>query len=174
LGKQRESAQSSYFEVDLEEGVIKRADGGQRVLALGSVGWATLQQELSSTFVTGAAVILQRMGYSYGRYLGNVAKKRGLEAGETLEALLRFSREAGWGKLSLNSGDMTQGQAHLVVRGCYFCLHLKDSQAPVCHMLTGLIGGVADEMTGKTHRVLEGRCIGKGDATCEIIVERLD
>jgi len=174
LGKEKEIEQPNYFEVDIEDGIIKRADGGQRVLALGSVGWATLQHELVSTFVTGAAVILQRMGYSYGRYLGKVAKKRGFEGDETFKALLQFSKEAGWGRLSLNSGDLSQGQAHLVVKDCYFCLHLKDSQTPVCHMLTGLVGGVVDELIGKTHRVLEGKCIGKGDAVCEIIVERLD
>jgi len=174
LGKEKEIEKSAYFEVDIEDGVIKRTEGGQRILALGSVGWATLQHELVSTFVTGAAVILQRMGYSYGRYLGKVANKRGIEADDTFKALLQFSREAGWGKLSLNSGSLVSGQAHLVVKDCYFCLHLKDSQTPVCHMLTGLVGGVADEMIGKTHRVLESRCIGKGDAVCEIIVEKLD
>ncbi len=91
-----------------------------------------------------------------------------------MDVILRFSREAGWGKLVLNSGDVMAGQARVIVRDCYFCLHWKDSQAPVCHMLVGFVGGVADEMLGKVHRVLEQRCIAKGDNVCEVVIERLD
>jgi predicted hydrocarbon binding protein len=172
LGKQKESVLHRYFDVDTENGTIKRIKGGQRVMVIGSVGWAMLQQELASTFGPGAAVILQRMGYSDGRYLGRVARQQGYDEKGVLAVLLEISKEAGWGKLSLNSGDIN-GQAHLVVKDCYFCLHLVDAPDPVCHMMAGVVGGVADELTGKTHRVIEGSCKGKGDAACEIIMERI-
>ncbi len=64
LGKDKKEYDKSAFEVDPENGVIRRKADGARVMALGSVGWVTLEHELASTFVTGAAVILQRMGYS--------------------------------------------------------------------------------------------------------------
>ena len=72
--------EDSFLEVDYENGLIIRRPKGSRVLVLGSLGWAMLEHELVSTFVTGAAVILQRMGYSYGRYLGRVAKARNEQA----------------------------------------------------------------------------------------------
>ncbi len=168
-----EPPKEDLFDVDLEHGTVKRKTDGARVVALRSVGWATLEKELTSTFITGAAVILQRMGYSYGRYLGRVAKAEQKGATEALQALQDFARESGLGELSLNSGDLYSGQARLVLKNCFFCLHIKDSTEPVCHILTGLVGGVVDEIIGRTHRVLEERCIAKGDAVCEIAVERL-
>ena len=165
--------EDSFLEVDYENGLIIRRPNGSRVVVMGSLGWAMLEHELVSTFVTGAAVILQRMGYSYGRYLGRVAKARKSMPVDLFETMLSFSKREGWGKLSLNGGDLNTGDARIVVRGCFFCLHWKDSKTPVCHMLAGLIAGITDEISGETHRVLEERCIGRGDNVCEILVEKV-
>ncbi len=96
-GAKKEPPTNDLFDIDPEHGIIKRKSDGIRVFTVGSVGWASLEKELASTFVSGASVILQRMGYSYGRYLGNVAKAQGTTAQEALESLQRFSRESGWG-----------------------------------------------------------------------------
>jgi predicted hydrocarbon binding protein len=32
---------------------------------------------------------------------------------------------------------------------------------------------MADEIIGASHRVIEEKCIAKGDAVCEILIERL-
>jgi len=170
--RKKELQQGDPFDIDLQHGIIKRKADGTRVIAIGSLGWANLEKELTSTFVSGAAVILQRMGYSYGRYLGRVAKSEQKTERELLEALQNFSRESGWGELVLNGGDLSGGQARLVLRDCIFCLHIEEASEPVCYMLTGLIGGVADEIMGTTHRVLEEKCVAKGDAFCEVMVER--
>ena len=160
------------FDIDPQHGIIKRKSDGSRVIAIGSLGWANLEKELTSTFVSGAAVILQRMGYSYGSYLGAMARSQEKTEQDALEALQGFSRESGWGELVLNGGDLSGGQARLVLRNCIFCLHIEEASEPVCYMLTGLIGGVADQIIGGTHRVLEESCVAKGDAFCEIVVER--
>jgi predicted hydrocarbon binding protein len=173
LGKDKKVPDNVAFEADLENGVIRRKVDGARVMALGSLGWVTLESELGSTFVTGAAVILQRMGYSYGRTIARQAVQAGRTRDDVLDVMTRHAREAGWGKMSLNSGDMSFGQAHIVMRNCYFCLHWKNNEA-VCYMLGGFIGGVADEMLGKPHRTLEQRCISKGDNVCEIAVDRVE
>lgn len=173
MGRQKDNNPPRVFDADPDNGIIRRSEGGQRILALGSVGWATLEHELTSTFVTGAAVILQRMGYSYGRHLGRVAKSRGHTQEDAVQAFELFSVEGGWGRPSLNGGDLASGQAALVMKDCFFCLHFKDSESPVCDMLVGLVGGFFDEILGVTHRVTEDRCIAKGDRTCQIVLERL-
>lgn len=170
--RKKELQSENPFDIDLRHGTITRKADGARVIAIGSLGWANLEKELTSTFVSGAAVILQRMGYSYGRYLGRVAKSEQRTEHEVLESLQSFSRESGWGELVLNGGDLSSGQARLVLRDCIFCLHIEEASEPVCHMLTGLIGGVADEIVGATHRVLEEKCVAKGDTFCEVVVER--
>ena len=172
-GLKKETSVDNPFDLDSEHGTIKRKSDGIRVFTVGSVGWASLTKELTSTFVSGAAVIMQRMGYSYGRYLGNVAKAQGTTGQEVLESLQRFSRESGWGELVLNGGDLARGQARLLMRNCVFCLYIEGANEPVCYMLSGLIQGVADELTGADHRVIEEKCVAKGDAFCEVSVERV-
>ena len=169
----KESRKDDLFDIDYAHGIIRRKEDGIRVLVLGSPGWATLEKELSSTFISGAAVILQRMGYSYGRYLGRMALTQQKTAEQTLDSLQSFAREAGWGELSLLGGDLSRGQARLVLHNCIFCLHITEASEPVCHVLAGLVGGVADEMIGLNHRVLEEKCIAKGDPHCEVAVERM-
>jgi predicted hydrocarbon binding protein len=168
----KEPRKDDLFDIDPQHGTIKKKSDGSRVFVMGSVGWASLEKELTSTFGSGAAVILQRMGYSYGRYLGTVAKAQGTTE-EALESLRRFSRVSGWGELLLNGGDLSGGQARLLMRNCIFCLHIEGANEPVCYMLSGLIQGVAEEVIGGTHRVFEEKCVAKGDAFCEVSVERV-
>ena len=171
--KKKTEEEEVILRVDLARGLVTRAADGTRVIALASRGWATIEKELQSTFITGAAVILQRLGYSYGRAMGRAAKSQEASPERAFEVIQALARESGWGTLSLNGGDLFQGEARITVSDCFFCLHTKDATEPVCHVLTGLIGGVADEIIGVSHRVMEEKCIGKGDAVCEILIERL-
>ena len=170
--KERESG-DEVLAVDFEHGTVTRIEDGSRVMALGSHGWATIEKELETTFITGAAVILQRVGYSYGRAVGRAAKRQGLNPEQAFDAMQSLARESGWGGFSLNSGDLNSGEARITVKDCFFCLHARESTEPVCHVLAGLVGGMADEILDVSHRVSEEKCIAKGDAVCEILIERL-
>ncbi len=161
------------FNVDLEHGVVTRKADGTRVVALGSHGWATMEKELESTFITGAAVILQRVGYSYGRAMGRAAKNQNVSPEQAFDTMQSVARESGWGMLSLSSGDLYHGEARVTVKDCFFCLHARESTEPVCYVLAGLVGGITDEIIGISHRVTETKCIAKGDGVCEVLIERL-
>lgn len=171
--KREEEPREEVLKVDMDHGTVVRNLDGSRVIALGSHGWATIERELESTFITGAAVILQRVGYSYGRAVGRAAKQQLPEPERAFEAMQLLARESGWGGLSLNSGDLNSGEARITVRDCFFCLHARESTEPVCHVLVGLVGGMADEILGVSHRVTEEKCIAKGDNVCEILIEQL-
>jgi predicted hydrocarbon binding protein len=171
--KQPEEPKPEVLEVDLEKGTVTRKFDGSRVMALGSHGWATMERELQTTFITGAAVILQRLGYSYGRAVGRAAKKQDIPPEQTFDAMQALARESGWGGFSLNSGDLLSGEARITVKDCFFCLHARESPEPVCYVLVGLVGGMVDEILGASHRVTEEKCIAKGDSVCEILIERL-
>jgi predicted hydrocarbon binding protein len=168
-----EVVKEEVLDVNLERGVVTRKVDGTRVIALGSRGWATMEKELQTTFITGAAVILQRLGYSYGRAMGRAARSQGMPPEQTFEIIQTLARESGWGMLSLNGGDLFGGEARITVRDCFFCLHVPESTEPVCHVLVGLVGGMADEIIGSSHRVTEEKCIARGDSVCEILIERL-
>jgi predicted hydrocarbon binding protein len=171
--KREEEPREEVLRVDLEHGTVTRNLDGSRVIALGSHGWATIERELETTFITGAAVILQRVGYSYGRAAGRAAKRQELEPDRAFELMQELARESGWGAWNINSGDLNSGEARITVRDCFFCLHARESTEPVCHVLVGLVGGMADEILNVSHRVAEEKCIAKGDKQCEILIERL-
>lgn len=171
--KPEEEKDEEVLHVDLQRGLVTRTEDDTRVIALASIGWATIEKELQSTFITGAAVILQRLGYSYGRAMGRVAKTQVSSEEQTFEVVQSLAAESGWGTISLNGGDLAQGEARITVKNCFFCLHTHDATEPVCYVLTGLVSGVADEILGVVHRVTETKCIGMGDAVCEILIERL-
>ena len=170
---QKEPPREELFDVDLEHGTVQRKGDGIRVMAVSSLGWASLEKELASTFTSGAAVILQRMGYSYGRYLGRLSKAKGQTPDQAFEVMQSFSTESGWGQMRLNGGDLNKGDARIVVKGCFFCANRAEGTEPVCNMLAGVVGGLADEILGVTHRVVELKCLAKGDSVCEITVERV-
>jgi len=171
--KSVEPAKPEVIDFDPAHGVLARKDDGSRVIALGSHGWATIEKELESTFMTGGQVILQRVGYSYGRAMGRAAKRAEVTPEQTMDTMQTLARESGWGLLSLNGGDLLGGEARITVKDCFFCLHARESNDPVCFTLVGLVNGIADEIIGVSHRVTETKCISKGDAVCEILIEGL-
>lgn len=164
------------YDIDEEHGIVKDKVLDSRILVLGSYGWATVQAELDSTFITGGSVILQRMGYSYGRYLGQLIKKMFEKKDPVpvaVQALIQLVKGAGWGNMTLTGGDLSQGVLNLAVRDCLFCMHMKKGTEPRCYFLAGTVAGFADAITGNQHRSHEGRCIAKEDNVCEIILERV-
>ena len=171
--KQPTEPKPEFLQVDLEHGTVIRMEDGSRVIAMGSHGWATIERELQSTFITGAAVILNRMGYSYGRSAGRAAKTENESPERAFEIMQNLARESGWGGFALNSGDLSAGEARITVKDCFFCLHARESTEPVCYVLAGLIAGMVDEIIGVSHRVTEEKCVAKGDKLCEILIERL-
>jgi predicted hydrocarbon binding protein len=165
----------SPYQVDSEGGIVKGDLLASRVVVFGSYGWANIEAELNSTFVTGGSVILYRMGYSYGKYLGLVAKQRAAKSDPNVIAvdlMIRVAKDSGWGNMTLNGGALAQGVLRLVVRDCLFCTHLKKGAEPRCNFLAGVASGIADEVTGANHTSREERCIAKDDLVCEIVVER--
>jgi predicted hydrocarbon binding protein len=171
----KEKAPPSHYDLNEEAGTLNSKLLESRVVAFGSYGWASIEAELNSTFVTGGQVILHRMGYSYGKYLGLIAKRKAGKADPTsiaVDLLIKIAQDSGWGSLTLNGGALSQGVLRLVNRECIFCTHLTKGREPKCFFLAGVAAGLADEVTGANHSSREERCIAKGDNVCEVVVER--
>ena len=164
------------FDVDAEKGIVRSPTLDARVALFGSLGWATMEVELDSIFITGAVVILQRMGYSYGKYLGNILKRRADKVdpvGVGLQNLSKMAKDSGWGNLTQTGGDLRSGTFTMVMKDCIFCVNMKKRKDPRCHFLVGILAGFADEVTGFNHRAREDQCVAKEDTVCELVVERV-
>jgi len=173
---ERENMSATPFDVDAEKGIVRSPTLDARVALFGSLGWATMEVELDSIFITGAVVILQRMGYSYGKYLGNILKRRADKVdpvGVGLQNLSKMAKDSGWGNLTQTGGDLRSGTFTMVMKDCIFCVNMKKRKDPRCHFLVGILAGFADEVTGFNHRAREDQCVAKEDTVCELVVERV-
>lgn len=172
----KDKAPAAPYDIDEQTGIVKGRELASRVVVFGSFGWALVEAELNSTFLTGGLAIIQRMGYSYGKYIGMVVKK---QAGKTdpvylaVDTLIKVSRESGWGKMVLTGGSLQSGVLRIILANCLFCSHTAKGREAKCHFLAGVVGGLADEVAGGTHRAREERCIAKEDNVCEIVLERV-
>jgi predicted hydrocarbon binding protein len=170
-----EKTEQEPIYVNLEEGIILDGKGGSRIFILGIGGWESIRQELDSTFLTGADVILQRMGYGYGTSIGKGIKRRGgqIEA-DPYPLLKSIVLRSGWGRCGLKSGDLSKGEARVAIKDCFFCATSSITGALACYFVAGALNGMIDQLTAFSHRVVEDKCRAKGDPFCEFVVERLE
>ena len=164
------------FDIDGEKGIVRSQTLDARVAVFGSLGWATMEVELDSIFITGAVVILQRMGYSYGKYLGVIVKRKADKVdpvGVGLQTLSKMAKDSGWGNLTQTGGDLRSGTFTVIVKDCIFCANMKKKKEARCHFLVGALAGFSDEITGFNHRAREDQCVAKDDTLCEFVVERV-
>jgi predicted hydrocarbon binding protein len=167
------SGVESHFEFP-EAGIMKDRLTGARVFVMSRNGWGVFYEELEGTFFGTAPVVVERLGYAYGKLIGRAAKRLELDTQRTFEALFELAAGAGWGRMTLRGGDVSKGLGVLKVERCVFCEALaRKEKVEGCFFLPGVVRGVADEMTGYSHNVSEKRCGLKGDPACEIHVEIL-
>lgn len=78
-------------------GVMKSLSTGDRVFVLPARTWALAEETLFQRFSTGAVVILQEMGETYGREFGLYLKEKKLDLATGKGLLQSLTRGAGWG-----------------------------------------------------------------------------
>jgi two-component system response regulator HydG len=162
------------LELDPEGGVIRFA--GQRALLLDAVAMGLLRKYLVENFgLIAARTLLTQFGFAQGWRMAE-AMQAGFKwdsdedwrnAGTRIHALEGLFRvEAGnRGPLS-KEGVMVaasyEAEQHLLHFG------RADSDTSVCWTICGLMSGYISRSEGKEIFVLEGRCVGKGDAACQL------
>ena len=165
-------AHEELLELDPDGGVIRFA--GQRALLLDAVAMGLLRKYLVENFgLTAARTVLTQFGFAHGWRMAEAMKsefswenddewRRAGTRIYTLEGLFRIE-PGGEGPLS-KRGSMVVGsyeaEQHL--------LHFGRSDEPVCWTICGLISGYLSRIAGKDTYVLEDRCVGVGDAACQL------
>ncbi|HSP81271.1 MAG TPA: sigma-54-dependent Fis family transcriptional regulator, partial [Myxococcaceae bacterium] len=173
------------LELDLRELLSFTPEGGrihfagQRALLLDAVALGLLRKELIGTVgMTAARGILTRMGYAHGWRMAEGLKtalpwedeSQWRRAGgrlHTLQGLVmmeRVEREPEEGPAPFAEAlwhDSYEAEQHL--------LHLGKAEEPVCWTLTGFASGYMSYSHGRPVYCLETRCVGRGDAVCQIL-----
>ena len=160
------------LELDPDGGVIRFA--GQRALLLDAVAMGLLRKYLVENFgLTAARTVLTQFGFAHGWRMAEAMQAEftwdsddeWLRAGTRIHALEGLFRvqPGGTGPLS-KTGSMVvasyEAEQHL--------LHFGRSDVPVCWTICGLTSGYLSRITGKETFVLEDRCLGQGDAACQL------
>jgi two-component system response regulator HydG len=161
------------LELDATGGVIRFA--GQRALVIDAVAMGLLRKYLVENFgVTAARTVLTQFGFAHGWRMAEAMKSEfkwdsdedWRRAGTRIPAL-----EGLFGVEEGSTGPLSR--EGLVVSASYeseqHLLHFGRADVPVCWTICGLMTGYLSRSHGEEVYVLEDRCVGKGDAACQLL-----
>jgi DNA-binding NtrC family response regulator/predicted hydrocarbon binding protein len=162
------------LDVDPQGGIVRFA--GQRALILDAVALGILRKELIDTLgVTAARAVLTRFGYAYGwRTAESMQSQLTFDNEEEMyDATRRIITLKGLLIIEHSPPPPEGGPKRAIWRASYeaeqHLLHLGLSEHPVCWTLCGFASGFVSKFKGKEMYFVEERCVGKGDAACEVV-----
>ncbi|RLG73969.1 MAG: hypothetical protein DRO23_07815 [Thermoprotei archaeon] len=130
-----------------------------------------------------ADVIFYHFGFHYGYYAAKELSERfNIKPGmlydvkEIGEMFSRIARISGWGFFEIDYINVIEERMGIRFFDSWTARIYKElkgqSKEPVCHMVRGMIAGVATAITGKQYRATEVLCAAKGDPFCYFEVFR--
>jgi two-component system response regulator HydG len=159
------------LELDAAAGVIRFA--GQRALLLDAVAMGLLRKYLVENFgLIAARTVLTQFGFAHGWRMAEAMRaefqwdtdQEWRSAGTRISMLGGLFRVEPGGDPLSRSGAMLaasyEAEQHL--------LHFGQADAPMCWTISGLTSGYISRTSGTEIYVLEDRCVGKGDAACQL------
>lgn len=169
----------TLFDADPKGGVYRFA--GERAVLLDTAALGLLRKELIDTLsLSVARGVLYRFGWAHGFRTAEAMKgafdwespQEWIKAGgrlHRLKGLVTFRpvpREAGARPRHFSQAiweESYEAEQHL--------LHFGLADEPVCWTLTGFASGYLTAVHGRSIRVIEETCVGRGDAVCRMAGE---
>lgn len=154
------------------DGRVKELNLKANAFLMRKKDWKSLQDALYDTFLRGAPPLLFELGHRLGSSVGRDLMRLEDRPGAILSQLEEVSRTLGWGMVSVQ-GDLARGsKLTFVVRESPFSV----AESPLgkntesCHMLVGMMTGIAEEIFGWPCSSVEQRCARDGGDACKIVV----
>lgn len=107
-----------------------------------------------------------------GGYQGGVlsAKKykeiQNLSDSETLQFMMTMGAEIGWGNFQVINYDVENRKLHIRVKNSAFAEAYGRSTEAVCHLINGVLSGMATVLFARKCVGCEIECLAKGDQQC--------
>ena len=92
---------------------------------------------------------------------------------EIIEFMMKMGAEIGWGKFSLMRYEPKENILEVSVENSPFAIFYGRSDKGVCHLIRGVISGMATALFGKDCQAEEISCIAKGDNRCVFVVRKI-
>ncbi len=145
-----------------ENGVLRDNMSNRRVIIFSCSAYRAMCDSLYDQFQSGAGVILYRMGEGYGRKLVKGVPQLGMSKEEIVDALGKLAHVAGWGKLTINISENSNGDA--VLEDSPFTLRRNDIGPTTCHFMSGVLVGGASELFGMEYKAQEVKCASRDES----------
>jgi len=160
------------LELDAEGDIIRFA--GQRVLLLDAVAMGLLRKYIVENFgLTAARTVFTQFGFAHGWRMA-----------ESMQAAFTWKNELEWRRagprmfgleglfrVDLGTRDPLSKEGMTMLASYeaeQHLLHFGRSDTPICWTICGLMSGYLSRTAGHEVYVLESRCMGKGDAACQV------
>lgn len=153
-----------------EEGSLKFQ--GVRYLLIRPETLVSLQKALEQEVgPERTAEILYTGGFTGGQLSGRKYMQTfGLSEPEAVAFMCRMGAEIGWGNFHVVALDPDQQQLIVEVAHSPFAEAYGESEAEVCHLIRGVLGGLGAGVFGAPVEANESRCLTLGDPTCRFEV----
>jgi len=158
------------LEVEAKKGRI--AIKGERMLLTSSLGFANLHGSVEKITGKAAPAIIRTYGASCGKRDFTGVWKAWLPDIKVETVLLLFPAiysTVGWGKVI--DVSLKNDEGRVIFRNCFEAEAVLKTygkrESPQCHFITGYLGVLFSEVTGRDWQVSEINCEAKGDQYCE-------
>ena len=90
---------------------------------------------------------------------------------EVIEFMMKMGSQIGWGHFSLEHYDAKLKNLHVCVTHSPFAEAYGKSSQGVCHLIRGVLAGMASILFGSNCASDEIECRAKGDSRCMFVIE---
>jgi predicted hydrocarbon binding protein len=116
--------------------------------------------------------LLYQGGFEGGRLSGQRYRKEfGYTAQQTVAFMAEMGGQIGWGRFELEECDAKNARLEVRVTGSPFADAFGRADHPVCHLIRGVLGGLAEGVFNRPVVAREVACAAMGDGTCRFLVE---
>ncbi len=132
---------------------------------------AAFQKAIEKEIGEKASRILFESGFEGG----SLSSKRyrevfGLSDEEVVRFMMEMGSQIGWGRFELERFDSAQKRLVVKVYHSPFAEAYGSSLKPICHMIRGVLGGMASVVFGTKVEPKELSCLAKGNECCRFEV----
>ncbi|MCX8182996.1 MAG: hypothetical protein N3F08_01045 [Crenarchaeota archaeon] len=146
--------------------------GKERIVVFRRRTYESLFKGIRERFGTAGEVMLYYVGFNIGyQTYSDYADTVGSEKPEAiLELAKTFLRTMGWGIVDIVEMNLDKGMAQIRVYESFECEIGRGSEATYGHFSRGLVAGFFTRLFDREVKVVETRCIAKGDPCCEFTI----
>ena len=125
------------------------------------------QKTIEKHSLNSAREALFQGGYQ-GGYLSaaKFKEQQNLSDTETIKFMMTMGAEIGWGHFKLLEYDLENRKLQVRVENSAFAQAYGDASEGVCHLINGVLSGLAAVLFGENCKGSEIECLAKGDRHC--------